>query len=149
MEPSISGSLGVQSALVVTFLILCSGVCVSRWVSHDVAARGQPHPERWGSVFFFFAPFGLVYLLVRHRLGPRNQPPSRRERLLGTLGLPPVTALLVGTTVLPPDPFVQVFYTPGIVLALLPISYLLVWHGGYAQLRHHFGLVHPDEQTND
>ncbi len=131
METSISWPLGVQFVFVVVVLVVvCGSVCVSRWVSHDVAARGRAHPDRWGSVFFTLAPFGFVYLLLRHRLGPRNQPPSRRERLLGTLGLPPVTALPVGVMLLPPDPFTQVLYTPGIIVALLPISYLCVWRNG-------------------
>lgn len=141
--------VGLRSKIlfISTILLLQAGVlCFAYWVYLDATERTSDSAVVWaiGSLSVPLLPLG--YLLYRHRIGGRPEPASRRERVVGTLGLAVVSGFIAASMLTPPDPFIQAVYLPVYLSAALPVSYWLVWRHGYARLRRRIGLVHDDEQ---
>lgn len=140
-------SLRSKLLFIGTILLLqAGGLCFAYWVYLDATERTSDSAVAWaiGSLTVPLLPLG--YLLYRHRIGGRPEPASRRERVVGTLGLAVVSGLVVEAQFAPPDPFTQIVHLPVAVFAAVPVSYWLVWRSGYARLRRRIGLVHEDEQ---
>lgn len=141
--------VGLRSKLLfigAVLLLQAGGLCFVYWVYLDATERTSDSAVTWalGSLAVPFLPLG--YLLYRHRIGGRPEPASRRERVVGTLGLAVVSGFVIEAQFAPPDPFTQIVHLPIAVFVALPVSYWLVWRGGYARLRRRIGLVHDDEQ---
>jgi len=101
-------------------------VSLGYWAAADATARGSSRP-RLVALTTVVPPFGLPYYLFRRRkLGPRQRPPSRRERLAVTWTAAGVTAFVLGALVSPPDPVTQVRYFTVLFPVSLPAAYLLV-----------------------
>lgn len=131
---------------ILTVLILQAGVlCFAYWVYLDATERTSDSAVVWAIASLSVPLLPLGYLLYRHRIGGRPEPASRRERVVGTLGLAVVSGFVVGAQLSPPDP-IQIVYFPVYLFAVSPVSYWLVWRGGYARLRRRIGLVHEDER---
>ncbi|MFC4358980.1 hypothetical protein ACFO0N_13605 [Halobium salinum] len=98
------------------------------WVYLDARAHGRSSRSAvaW-AVVALFGPMTLVYLLlVRPRAGPREYPPTRRERGTLAFALASVGAMVLGATLSPPDPLTQVLYLTAFLLVTLPVAALAV-----------------------
>jgi sec-independent protein translocase protein TatC len=101
-------------------------VSLGYWAAADATARGSSRP-RLVALTTVIPPFGLhYYLFQRRKLGARQHPPSRRERLAMTWTAAGVTAFGLGAVVSPPDPFTQIRYFLGLFPVCLVLAYFTI-----------------------
>lgn len=107
------------------------------WVYLDARAHGRTGADAgFWAVAALFGPMALVYLLlVRPRAGPREHPPTRRERVALVVALATVGASVLGATLSPPDPLTQLLFLPAFLLVTLPVATLSVSEGVRRRLR--------------
>jgi len=125
----------IQYSIVVSAVLLLQILGLGSWIIADADARGSNWPELWGAGCIVIPPLIFVYLFIRSRIGRRDEPLVRNERILGTAVLSSTVALVLSGILSPPDPFTRIFY----YILLLPvgvlIGYWLVWRRGWARLR--------------
>lgn len=124
-------------ALAYVLFALMTGVTLlsmSYWVSRDAAARGSSSPFLWGVSAALGGIVGLYYLFVYRPGRERSAPPTRGERVAGTVIVADVAAMFVGAFLAPPDPFTQLVWWLRTFVPLLPVAYLLVYRRGYRRL---------------
>lgn len=112
-------------------VVLPQPFVVAYWARSEARAKGSSTLDAFlymqlavGVVHYWYVRF------ARGDPGPRDAPPSRRERLAGTYAMAVVAAFLVGAVVSPPDPFTQ-------VLCFLPLfagSFAVAWLVGSTAL---------------
>ncbi|ELZ98664.1 hypothetical protein [Haloferax sulfurifontis] len=126
--PSIVPSPAEATLFFVPVVVL---VATSLWVSQNAAARGHGFPDLLGALVAF-VPVGLVaYLLFFVSGSSRRRPPSRTERAALAVMLAGVSSYAGGAFTLPPDPFTQGRWLIVAFVALLPVSYVVVYRRGH------------------
>ncbi|GAA0673044.1 hypothetical protein ACFQDG_04715 [Natronoarchaeum mannanilyticum] len=113
-------------ALIGIWVVLIAGLilAVGYWVYRDAAFRESTNPLGWAIasvVGFQIVP--VIYTLVRGRIGPRREPPSRFDRTLSAAAVGIAATFVIGALVTPPDPFSQVAFATPAVLVVIPAAY--------------------------
>ena len=106
--------------------VISAGPAFAYAVFADARALGSGHPYVWGVGSAAFVPIFLVYVVLRHRWGPRG-PPSDGERIARTAAAAVLVPLLVAATFTPPDPYVQILWFWGSLVVAAPVSYYLFY----------------------
>ncbi|WP_123536089.1 hypothetical protein [Halosimplex salinum] len=92
-------------------VVLAQPFVLAYWAHCEARAKGS---STFDVFLYMFVVLGVVHYwyvrFVRGDSGPREYPPTRRERLAGAYSMAVVVAFLVGATVSPPDPLTQVLY---------------------------------------
>ena len=99
-------------------------LAVGYWVYRDAALRGSTYPLGWAIASVVgFQVVPVIYLLLRERIGPRSEPPSRFDRTLNATVVGIVVVFVIGAFVTPPDPFTQVAFATPAILVVIPAAY--------------------------
>lgn len=113
--------------LVVSFIVF-SMACLAYAIALDANAREESGAS-WAFAAVVAAPFVLpLYAYYqRRRFLPRRSPPTRRERVAGTIGVGTGIAVIGTGMLTPPDPFTMLAVLPIAVIVVLPLTYLSLY----------------------
>lgn len=115
--------------------MLSIALSIGLWVFRDARARGSDQPVMWALVSGGFIPFGLCYYFYsryrRKGLSQRGESPTTYDRLLAMWASAGFTVFAGQSVVLPPDIYLSIIGTYGLLVVLLPVMYLLVYCGTY------------------
>ncbi|MCU4739991.1 hypothetical protein OB955_23130 [Halobacteria archaeon AArc-m2/3/4] len=122
-----STGLEVVFPFVASFLV-AGAVCLAYAVAADANAREEDGAS-WAFAAVVAAPFVLpLYAYYqRRRFLPRRSPPTRRERVAGTVGVGTGLAVVVTAALSPPDPFSMLATFPVVAVVTLPVTSLVLY----------------------
>ncbi|SNZ17221.1 hypothetical protein SAMN06269185_2933 [Natronoarchaeum philippinense] len=123
---TLAGTPTKLQLLIGVWIVLILGLilAVGYWVYRDAALRGSTYPFGWAIASVVgFQIIPVIYLLLRERIGPRSEPPSRFDRTLNATVVGIVVVFIIGALVTPPDPFAQVAFATPAVLVVIPAAY--------------------------
>jgi hypothetical protein len=119
-----SPELGFLLFGVFAVFFLGTGVLLGYWTYLDARARDSDSAIMLGIAVGVVGWLVFPYLYFR---GERVHPKTRRERIVATVVVANVVAVLIGTMVGPPDPFSGPLYVLGALVVTLPLAYLVVY----------------------
>lgn len=99
----------------------------------DAAARGASGIV-WGAIVFVFPFAAPVYVAYRTRLPARTEPADSTEQWIGAFGIGTTAAIVVSSSVTPPDPATQVLYLIPLTLAFVPAAAVVCYDPGWRAL---------------
>ncbi|WP_246022853.1 hypothetical protein [Halosimplex halophilum] len=107
-------------------VLLAQPFVLAYWARSEARAKGSSTLDIFlymqlavGVVHYWYVRFG------RGDSGPRDSPPTRRERLAGTYAMAVVAGFVVGAVVSPPDPITQVLYFPPLFVGSFAAAWLV------------------------
>lgn len=122
--------MAVEAVLAVLWLpIAISGVLTAgAWTYRDARARGMGTVSPiWGIAVAGFILLAPVYLVLRSRLGERDDPVSPTDRTLGVWSIGAVLSVVLAAVVAPPDPVTTGWYLLGLFPVGIIIGYAVVY----------------------
>ncbi|WP_459194574.1 DUF7534 family protein [Halosimplex sp. J119] len=112
-------------------IVLSAPFVLAYWARCEARAKGSSTLDVFiymslvvGTVHYWYVRF------VRGDDGPRESPPSGRERLAGTYATAVVVAYLIDALASPPDPVTQVFWFPPLFALSFAVTHLLTSASG-------------------
>ncbi|MFC7140164.1 hypothetical protein ACFQMA_10005 [Halosimplex aquaticum] len=107
-------------------VVIANPFVLAYWARSEARAKGSSTLDVFiymqlavGTVHYWYVRF------ARGDAGPRDAPPTRRERVAGSYAMAVVTAFVVGATVSPPDPITQALYFLPLFAASFAAAYLV------------------------
>ncbi|WP_246391830.1 DUF7534 family protein [Halosimplex pelagicum] len=112
-------------------VVLAQPFVLAYWARSEARAKGS---STFDVFLYMSVVVGIVHYwyvrFLRGDSGPRDAPPTRRERLAGTYAMAVVTAFVVGASVSPPDPLTQVLYFLPLFVGSFAVAWLVSSIGG-------------------